>query len=203
MANNIILFVFKVCTACVCVMSFVSSFVGVAKASNHVFNVAEFYLAFNSFFFSMFLAVAEFSSFPYFFKEFGILRSYLGRGMLTLMIGSFGIGCAQDETYLMAIGVVILVYGAAQIVASYTFLSDEIKGTKDLPERSDYKSSIAGPTGPAITTTTTTKTKPIQEEYGKVESEDNQQQENQKERTTTSSTTTSDSSSDSDENQDK
>ncbi|KAJ5077745.1 golgi apparatus membrane protein tvp15 [Anaeramoeba ignava] len=190
-----LVFLLKVLSGIVSTAMFLCGFIGIAKSTGGSFKVDEFYLTFNALFFSIVIAVAEFMEFPFFFQKLGFAKGYTGRGFLSILLGSFGVACGQNHTYLLIVGILTCIYGLAILILGMTILQDERKGIESDLLSTTYSRKAVYTT--AVADQDNKEENQTIQPKNQEENKEDQQNKDEKETTTTTSSTSSDSDSDS------
>ncbi|KAJ3440823.1 golgi apparatus membrane protein tvp15 [Anaeramoeba flamelloides] len=88
------------------------------------FNMDDFFLSFYGWIFGMVTFFWPWTDFPYFFQNFGTLKTYFGIGLFTLFAGTFGIGLEQTHKGPFAMGLSMMIVGIFQMVVGKLLFPD-------------------------------------------------------------------------------
>ncbi|KAJ3428477.1 hypothetical protein M0812_23815 [Anaeramoeba flamelloides] len=117
-------FVFDLITTAISGTYFVWCFIMMFILCTADFNMDQFFLSFYGWIFGMVPFFWPWMDFPYFFQNFGTLKTYYGIGWFSVFAGSFGVGLEQTHKGPFAMGLVMMIVGLIQIIAGKTFFSD-------------------------------------------------------------------------------
>ncbi|KAJ5072866.1 golgi apparatus membrane protein tvp15 [Anaeramoeba ignava] len=116
--NFLIRIILNISLIAILVTLVVSSIAIMFNESNGQITLDQFFLAFFATVFGLTaIAASLLTKFPYFFLQYGFLKSFVGRGLLVVYASSFAVASGQNYQFLMIIGIIGVYDGIGGIIA--------------------------------------------------------------------------------------